>query len=61
VFNHEQWHEPKMKHLVWDDLIMYAKVAWEWVAKFVEIMSYQAEATLKGFNQTFEAKNVLCK
>ena len=25
VFNQEQWHECKTKHLIWDDLIIYAK------------------------------------
>ena len=33
VFNHEQWHEFKVKHRIWDELIIYAKVAWEWVIK----------------------------
>ena len=29
VFNHEQWHEPKVKHRIWAELIIYTKVAWE--------------------------------
>ena len=37
VFNHEQWHESKVKHRIWDQLIIYAK-AWRrlgngWLSK----------------------------
>lgn len=28
VFNQEQWHNSKVKHIIWDNLIMHAKVAW---------------------------------
>lgn len=51
VFNHEQWHESKMKNLIWDNLIMYAKAACITVAKFVEIGAYMAKALLKGFDE----------
>ena len=27
VFNHEQWHESKVKHRIWDKLVIYTKVA----------------------------------
>jgi hypothetical protein len=37
VFNHEPWHESKVKHLVWDDLVIYTKAAWERVVKQVKI------------------------
>ena len=40
VFNHEQWHESKVKHIIWDDLDMYAKVARERFIKFVKICVY---------------------
>ena len=33
VFNHEQWHESKVKHRIWDELIIYAKVTWDRVIK----------------------------
>ena len=29
VFNHEQWHESKVKQRIWDELIIYAKVVWK--------------------------------
>ena len=56
MFNHEQWHESKMKHLN-----MYAKVALARMVKFVEINVYSAKALLKGFDETWGARNVLCK
>lgn len=43
VFNYEQWHESKIKHLIWDNLILYAKVAWDRVVKFVKISPYSAK------------------
>lgn len=41
-----------IKHLIWDDLIMYAKMAWARVVKLVEISIYLAEALLKGFDDS---------
>ena len=38
---------------------MYAKVAWERVAKFIKINAYRAEALLKGLDQTWGDKNVV--
>ena len=40
VFNQEQWHESEVKHLICDDLVMYAKVAWARIVKYVEISAY---------------------
>jgi hypothetical protein len=28
VFNLEEWHESKVKHRIWDELIMYAKATY---------------------------------
>ena len=28
VFNQEQWHVSKVKHLIWDNLVMDAKIVW---------------------------------
>ena len=50
-----------MKHLIWDGLIIYAKVAWARVARFVEISVYLTKALLKGFDKTWGARNVLCR
>ena len=40
AFGKEQWHESKVKHLDWDDFIIYAKLAWARVVKFVKISAY---------------------
>ena len=61
VLNYEQWHESKMKHLIWDDLTMYAKVAWARVAKFVEINTYLAKALSKSSMKLGGARNVLSR
>lgn len=45
-----------MKHL-----IMYAKVARARVVKFVEINGYLVEGLFKGFDETWGARNVLCR
>ena len=61
AFNHEQWLESKMKHLIWDDLIMYVKATWARVVKFVKISTYLVKALLKGFDQTWSYKNIHCR
>ena len=33
VFNLEYWHESKVKKLIWNDLLIYTKVAWKRVLK----------------------------
>jgi hypothetical protein len=53
AFNQEQWHESNMKHLIWDNLIMYSKVAWAMMVEFVEISVYSSIALLKGFDATW--------
>jgi hypothetical protein len=40
---------------------MYANVVWARVFKFVMICAYLAEALLKGFKQTWGARNALFK
>jgi hypothetical protein len=60
VLNHEQWHESKSKHLVWDDLIIYAKVGWERLIKYVMINTYSSKALFTSFDETWGARNVLC-
>lgn len=57
----EQWHKSKVKHLIRDDLIMYAKVTWARVVKLVKNNAYSNEALLKGFDQIWGARNVLCR
>ena len=52
VFNHKQWHESKIKHRIWDELIMYAMVAWKWVIKQIKISSCSAMSLLQGFDKT---------
>ena len=33
-----------IKHLLWDDLVVYVKVAWARVVKYVKVSAYSAEA-----------------
>jgi hypothetical protein len=61
VFNQEQWHECKVKHLIPNDLRMYANVAWDNVVKYVKVNASLVEALFKGFDETWGAKNVLCR
>ena len=61
VFNLERWHKSKSKHLIWDNLISYAKVAWAKVVKYVKVSTYPTKALLKGFNQTWDNRHVLCR
>lgn len=51
----------KVKHLIWDNLIMYAKVAWARVVKFVKISIYLAKALLKGFDQSWGVRHIHCR
>ena len=51
----------KVKHRVWDELIIYANVTWEHVVKQIKISSFSAAAMLQSFNQTWGAMNVLCR
>ena len=39
VFNHEQWHESKVKQKIWDELIIYAKVAWKRVVEQLRLVA----------------------
>lgn len=50
VFNQEQCHKVNVKHIIWDNIIVHAKVAWARVVQFVKISAYQTEALLKGFD-----------
>ena len=61
VFNHEHWHESKVKHRIWDVLINYAQVAWERVIKQIKINSFSTVAMLQGFDQMWGARNALCR
>jgi hypothetical protein len=45
----------------WDELIMYAKTAWERVLKQIKISKFSAVSMLQGFDKTWGAKNVLCR
>ena len=29
VFNHTQWHESRVEQRIWDELIIYSKMAWK--------------------------------
>jgi hypothetical protein len=53
VFNHEQWHESKVKQRLWDELIIYAKAAWDRAIEQLKIMSFSMAAMLQGFDKTW--------
>ena len=46
MFKQEQWHEVKTKHINWDDLIMYAKVAWVRVVNLLRLISIKLKPFL---------------
>lgn len=50
VFNKEEWHEFKLIHLIWDDLIMYVKVAWTHMVKLIDISVDSYEGFLRNFD-----------
>ena len=52
---------PRSKHHIQDELIMYAKAAWNWVIKQIKLSSFFAMALLEGFAKTWGARNVLCR
>ena len=50
--NHEQLHEFRVEYLVWEDLIMYAKVYdKERLVKYVTNCIFSANALLQGLHQ----------
>ena len=51
VFNQEQWHETRVKHRIWDELILYAKSAWERVLKQIKISKFSMAGLLQSFDQ----------
>ena len=57
----KQWHESKVKHRIWDELIMYAKAAWKQVIKQIKISSFSAMALLQGFDKMWGDRNILCR
>ena len=52
MFNYEEWHESKMKHQIWNELIFYAMSAWEMVKKLIKTSSFSALAIIQGFDKT---------
>lgn len=44
VFSNTQWHESKVKQRIWDELIIYAKVAWNRVIEQIKISSFSLAA-----------------
>ena len=39
----------KVKHIIWSDFNLYAKVDWERVLKYVKIGAFSAQALFRGF------------
>ena len=61
MFNLERWHESKVKHRIWEELIIYAKAAWDRVIKQKRLVVFSAAAMSQGFDKTWGARNVLCR
>lgn len=61
MFNPKHWHESKVKHRIWGELIIYAKAAWERVLKQIKINIVSVAAMLQGFDKMWGARNVLCR
>ena len=59
VFNQEQWHQSKFKHLIWDNPIICMP---KWFRRgWLNLLSaYSDRALLKSFDQTWGARNILC-
>ena len=61
VFKREQWHETKVKHRIWEELIYYAMAAWKRVLEDIKTCRFSEVAIFLGFDKTWGARNVLCK
>ena len=61
VFNHEQWQASKIKQIIWDGLIIYAKAAWNRMLETIKINSFPTVAMIQGFDKTWGARAVLCR
>ena len=61
VFNQVEWHISKVKHRIWDELIIYAKAAWKRVVEQIRISRFSAMALLQGFDKSWGARSVLCR
>ena len=57
----EHWHECKVKMRIWDELIVYGIAAWKRVVEQIKISRFSALAMLQGSDQTWGARNVLCR
>ncbi len=61
VFNHEQWHETKVKHQIWEEIIYYAMAAWKLILEDIKVCRFLEVAILLGFDKIWGARNVLCR
>ena len=61
VFNQEQWHISKVKHKIWDELIIYAQVAWKRVLEQINKCRISAATLVQGFDKSWGDRQVLCR
>lgn len=62
VFNQEQlWHISKVKHKIWDELIIYAQGAWKRVLEQSKISRTSVATLVQGFDRSWGARQVLCR
>ena len=57
----KQCHDSKVKHLIWNDLVLYTTVAWESAVKFAIVSAFLAEGLFQGFDETWGVRNALCR
>ena len=61
VFNHEQWHETKVKHQIWEETYLLCHGGLEAGFRRYQDCRFSEVAILLGFDKTWGARNVLCK
>ena len=47
--------------MIWDELIIYAKAAWNSVVEQIWISMFSVTTMLQGFDNTWGARSILCK
>lgn len=61
IFNHKLWHDSKVKHIIWNDIILYPKVTWERVVKNVKISAFSTIVLAQSFDGIWSLGTVLCR
>ena len=51
----------RLSNMIWDELIIYVKAAWNRVLEQINSSSFSAVAMLQRFDKPWRARNVLCR